>query len=228
MLLIVGRVLVSRNTEKILQVVQSPSPPGVNADWRFCPSSKLKKKKGGREGMRAMTVIFSDHFCSVPSETLPSLELPACCPGCWLVAVQLSSWETSHKEGWCREMFIGQILRMFIFVERRCWMFKGKQISKSNSVGVCCRCNRGLGWHCSAWLHSLGHVCTLLWKWSGELGEHQSAPICGAFSSVWSPLSASFLHCGHHPDGAEEWSHVCVLGSAAWAVLHCGSVQACS
>ena len=42
------------------------------------------------------------------------------------------------------------------------------------------------------------------------------------------PLSASFLHCGHHRDGAEEWSRVCVLGSAAWAVLHCGSVQACS
>lgn len=93
MLLIVGRVLVSRNTEKILQVVRSPSPPGVNADWRFCPSSKFKKKEGGGRGggRRAMTVIFSDHFCSVPSETLPSLELPACCPGCWLVAVQLSS-----------------------------------------------------------------------------------------------------------------------------------------
>lgn len=50
MLLIVGRVLVSRNTEKILQVVRSPSPPGVNADWRFCPSSKFKKKGGGEEG----------------------------------------------------------------------------------------------------------------------------------------------------------------------------------
>lgn len=28
-----------------------------------------------------------------------------------------------------------------------------------------------------------------------KLGEHQSAP--NAFSSVWSPLSASFLHCRH-------------------------------